>query len=246
MPNRGDAGSRLRRHFRRYPVSDLAALKRVLETPSRTTVFRALSGLGYLTSCNHAGRYYTLEDVPRFDEDGLWVHEGALFSRHRTLRTTLVHLVDVAPAGRTHSELQSRLRLRVHDTLRSLTSAGEIGRLRIERVFLYVAIDPVTAEAQVLERRRLLATPGIAEPPGPALVIEVLVTIIHDVRARADPSVIAGQLAARGVRVTEAQVEHVLQEHGIEKKQWPDKGLKISQARADSHRGGYQHASPMA
>ncbi len=219
MPTRREARSRLLRHFKRSPVSDLAALKRVLETPSRTTVFRTLSDLGYRTSCSHAGRYYTLEDSPRFDDDGLWVHEGALFSRYDTLRATVVQFVEVAPAGRTHAELQARLQMRVHDTLRGLTNAGEIGRLRIERVFLYVAIDPETAEAQVVERERLIEAPQPTGPPGPAVVIEVLVEIIHDAQARADPTAIVTQLMARGITVTGAQVEDILREHGIEKKE---------------------------
>ena len=50
------------------------------------------------------------------------------------------------------------------------------------------------------------------------MVIEVLVEIIHDARARADPTVIVRQLAARGIGVTTMQVEEVLREHGIEKK----------------------------
>lgn len=224
-PTRDEARSRLLRHFKRSPIADLNALKRVLETTSRTTVFRVLSELGYRTSCSHAGRYYTLKDVPRFDDDGLWFHEGALFSEHGTLRTTVVRLVEVAPAGRTHAELQARLRLRVHDTLRGLNRAGEVGRLQIERIFLYVAIDPATAEAQVVERRRLLEAsqpPGPAPTstttPGPAVVVEVLVEIIHDARARADPKAVVKQLAARGVSVTEVQVEAILSEHRIEKK----------------------------
>lgn len=218
MPTRREARSRLLRYFKRSSVADLAALKRVLETPSRTTVFRALSGIGYRTSCSHAGRYYTLEDIPRFDDDGLWVHEGALFSRDGTLRATVVRLVDVAPAGRTHAELQARLQMRVHDTLRNLTNASEIGRLRIERLFLYVAIDPRTAKAQVVERRRLLEAPQPSGPPGPAVVVEVLVEIIHDARARADPAAVVKQLEARGISVTDAQVEEILKEHGIKKK----------------------------
>lgn len=218
MPTRHEARSRLLRYFKRSPVADLAALKRVLETTSRTTVFRVLSGLGYRTSCSHAGRYYTLEDVPRFDDDGLWVHEGALFSQRGTLRSTVVHLVGLAPAGRTHAELQARLQVRVHDTLRNLTNASEIGRLRIERVFLYVAIEPDTAKAQVVERRRLFGAPQPSEFPGPAVVIEVLVEIIHDAQARADPAAVVKQLAARGIGVTGAQVEEILREHGIEKK----------------------------
>jgi len=223
MPTRDQTCSRLRRYFTRSPVADLDTLKRVIETPSRTTVFRALSEIGYQTSCSHAGRYYTLQDIPRFDDDGLWVHNGTLFSEHGTLRATVVRLVEVAPAGRTHAELQMRLQLRVQDTLRELARAGDLGRLKIDRIFLYLAIDPATAEAQVLERRSSLEAPPSPGPPAPVtstshLVIEVLVEIIHDARARACPAAIVQRLGARGVQVTQAQVQQVLSEHGIEKK----------------------------
>lgn len=218
MPTRSESRSRLVRYFKRSPVADLVTLKRLLQTTSRTTVFRVLSEVGYRTSCSHAGCYYTLEHVPRFDSDGLWFHEGALFSQHGTLRATIVHFVEVTPAGRTHAELRARLQLRVHDTLRDLTKAGEIGRLRIERIFLYVAIDPATAEAQVVERKRLPQVPPPSQPPGPAVVIEVLVEIIHNARVRGDPPAIVTQLAARGIHVTDPQVEVILGEHGIGKK----------------------------
>jgi len=227
MANRADARARLQRLFRHTPVVDLAALRRALDTTSRTTVFRALSDLGYMTSCSHAGRYYTLADIPSFDDEGLWVHGDALFSRHGTLRATLVNLVDVASAGRTHAEFQARLRLRVHDTLRDLVKAEEIGREQIERIFLYVAIDPKTAAAQVLGRRRALEAPtSPPAPPGPVVVIEVLVEIIHDAKVRADPAAIVRQLAARGINVTVDQVEEVLGEHGIQKKRAPSRSRR--------------------
>ncbi|MHC4697585.1 MAG: hypothetical protein ACYTFA_12675, partial [Planctomycetota bacterium] len=118
MPVRRDLRKRLIRLFKRSPVAELSTIQRVLGTNSRTTVFRALCEVGYLTSYNHAGRYYTLEGIPEFDEDGLWLHGDARFSKYRTLRATIVQLVQQAPAGRTHAELRERLRLRVHDTLR--------------------------------------------------------------------------------------------------------------------------------
>ena len=60
----------LRRLFRRQPVTELSDLLRVLETRSRMSVFQRLKVLGYLSSFTHAGRYYTLTEVARFDQ---WV-----------------------------------------------------------------------------------------------------------------------------------------------------------------------------
>ena len=67
-----DYASGLDRLFHRQPVVLLDDLRRALGTKSRTTIFRILSAAGYLTSFDHAGRYYTLRRIPDFDERGLW------------------------------------------------------------------------------------------------------------------------------------------------------------------------------
>src|SRR6266496_2315264 len=99
-----------------------------LDTRSRMTVFRRLSPMGYVSSYSHAGRYYTLRDIPVFDPDGLWQHAGVLFSRDGTLKKTVVRLVEEADAGQFHRELHVRLRLRVHNTLADLIAQQRLGR----------------------------------------------------------------------------------------------------------------------
>jgi hypothetical protein len=208
----------LERLFRRKPVADLETLQRVLRTTSRTTVFRVLCDVGYLTSYSHAGRYYTLASVPNFDQDGLWAHGGVLFSKYRTLRATIIQLVNRTSAGHTHEELQARLQLRVHDTLRDLVDDGEIGRTEIERLYLYVSAESATAEAQVAERRRRLAshpaTPATALPE-PNIIIEVLLAFIHHPKPSA--AAIASLLQTQG-HAARDQVEAVWTHYELGKK----------------------------
>src|SRR5206468_1608883 len=73
--------------FRTRPVALLSDLRKALQTPSRTTVFRVLSSVGYLASYSHAGRYYTLKRIPQFDPRGLWHYRQIGFSSQRTLRS---------------------------------------------------------------------------------------------------------------------------------------------------------------
>lgn len=219
MSNRDDARRRLTRHFKRKSVVDLETIQRVLGTTSRTTAFRALSEAGYLTSYSHAGRYYTLEEIPQFDDQGLWSHGEALFSKYGTLRATIVRFVHDAPAGQTHGELRDRLRLRVHDTLRELSKARAIGRVQLERLFLYVGVEQAAARAQLGERRRLLESqPPPASPPSPDVTIEVLLDLVRSAQASAKAAVIVGRLGARGVAVSVVQVEAIFERYGIEPK----------------------------
>ena len=110
---------RLEKFFRQARTATLEELQRLLGSSGRT-VLRVLGRVGYLTSYNHAGRYYTLSHIPVFDDTGLWFQGDVCFSRHHTLRATVVVLVKESAAGQTHKELQAVVRLRVHDTPRSL------------------------------------------------------------------------------------------------------------------------------
>jgi hypothetical protein len=218
MPVLDDAPKRLVRLFRRSAIADLPTLERVLGTTSRTTVYRTISALGYLTSSSHAGRFYTLEDVPEFDADGLWRHGDVLFSRYGTLRETIVRLVEQAPAGRTHAELRERLLLRVQDTLRDLTEDGKIDRVRIERLFVYVSMEQALARAQIARRQETAEQAAAEAPAGDIAVLEVLLEVIHGAGAWVAPRVVSRRLQARGVSVNPEQVEGVYREYGIVKK----------------------------
>lgn len=91
----------------RRKVADIGAILAALQTTSRMTAFRKLSELGYLSSYSHSGGYYTLQSIPQFDGDGLWLFEGVGFSRHGTLKDTVAILVDRAESGQLHRELQA-------------------------------------------------------------------------------------------------------------------------------------------
>jgi hypothetical protein len=74
----------LRSLLLRNKIATLDELKQVLGTSVSVTVFRKLKPLAYLTSYSHRGRYYTLRDVARFDDDGLWSEADVWFSRFGT------------------------------------------------------------------------------------------------------------------------------------------------------------------
>lgn len=206
--------------FRRKPVATLPELQRSLGSSARTAL-RALSRMGYLTSYSHAGRYYTLSHIPAFDATGLWLHGEICFSRHRTLRATVVVLVERSSAGHTHEELQALLRLRVHDTLRSLVADKALSRERATGVYVYLHPDGEVAGAQMARRRELAArsTP-LPRPPAahldPVHVIDVLVAVIH--APKDDARAIAAGLRAAGLAVSDEQVEAVFAQYELEKK----------------------------
>ncbi len=218
MPPTRDWAQVLAPLFRRTPIALLDQLRRALKTTSRTTVFRALTAIGYLTSYSHAGRYYTLKHLPQFDAHGLWFFRDVRFSVHRTLRATVEFMVRQAPAGYTHEELQAILGLRVHDPLRSLVNSRRLTRERVGTLYVYVDLAPAAAAAQ-LARRRAIAVAEAAPAKTPLdlpRVVDVLVAVIRDPRASA--SQIAAHCRARGLSLTDAQVEDVFARYDLGKK----------------------------
>lgn len=211
MLSKDAAHGAIRRLLRRDRVVALGPLFEALDTRSRMTVFRRLREVDYLTSYTNAGRYYTLRDIPEFDEHGLWTCRAIGFSRFGNLKATTVELVEAASAGRTHDELQGLLRVRVHNTLLGLVRAGRIGRETVAKRYLYVSCDPTRAADQVAQRQ--------AEPPVstlcPELMLAVLVEALRAGEALAAPSVVAARLAARNLTVTSDQVQQIFAQHGL-------------------------------
>jgi len=216
MATHSNTSQDLARLFARKPVVDLPMLKTALDTTSRTTVFRALSAVGYLASYSHAGRFYTLQYIPDFNEDGIWSHRDVLFSRRRTLRATVAHMVVTAPAGQTHAELQARVLLKVHDTLHGLVGGGEIGRVEVERLYLYVSANNEAAELQVGERRRQLLSVDVpvVRLPEPDAVIQILLALIRHPRE----SVVEIASRVRRHGILQEQVVKVFAHYGLGKK----------------------------
>jgi hypothetical protein len=216
MLNPTDSVQALTAVFQRQPVVELDTLFASLETRSRMSVFRRLSPIGYLTSYTHAGRFYTLRSLPAFDREGLWCHEGVCFSRHGTLKSTVVHMVEQSDSGRTQHELQVRLRIRVHNTLLDLVRQTRIGREPWAGHYLYVSSDTTRAAAQLALRRTQADRDTVSEVAASA-VIDVLLDLVRSAGIQVEARSVAERLGARGIVVTPEQVEEIFSRHGVKK-----------------------------
>ena len=151
--------SALRKHLRRHKIADLPELKRILGTDTDLTVFRKLKELEYRASYTHRGRFYTLAEVARFDEHGLWSHEAVWFSRYGTLLATVEAFVNRSADGYYAHELAGELHAEVQEPLRHLVQQRRLSRIEIEGQFLYTAADSADSRRQMLARRSSKAVP---------------------------------------------------------------------------------------
>jgi hypothetical protein len=151
-----DAAASLLRRWRRKKVITLSELMEELRTSLRT-LRRRLKLWGALASFNHNSRFYTLPELPRFDEHGLWFHRDIGFSRHGHLPQTIVALVRQAPGGLTAAELGQRLRLDPRSFLWPFHEHPALQREKYQGHYVYFAADPTLATRQKSVRSAALA-----------------------------------------------------------------------------------------
>ena len=153
----------IRRYLLRHKIASLDDLKRALKTDVDLTVFRKLKSLGYLSSYTHRGGYYSLNEIARFDDSGLWSHEAVWFSRYGTLLTTVETFVSRSPQGFFAHDLADALHVEVHDALRQLVQRGRLRRTEVAGLFLYTSIDPSLHRQQLRARQTAQSVPVVAD-----------------------------------------------------------------------------------
>jgi len=142
----------LRKLLLKQRIATLEELKEALGTGTDLTVLRKLKELSYYSSYSHRGRYYTLEEIARFDELGLWSFGSVRFSKHGTLIRTVEILVEASEAGYFTHELESILKVSVKDALRKLYEESRLHREKVANRWLYCSKDPHRRQKQLKYR----------------------------------------------------------------------------------------------
>lgn len=187
---------------------------KVLKTTSWMTAYRHLKKLDYLASFTHACSYYTLKEIPDFDEYGLWFFGEVGFSRWGNLQESLKHLILDSKSGQTQVEVQQLLRTRTHNALLTLVGSTDIAREKIGGVYTYVSPSEGTRKQQIKERQEVADTANISR----SLVIDILAQTIYLTVGHVNYSEVAKALRRRGTKVTNSQVFTVFKKYGLEKK----------------------------
>ena len=205
--------------LRKRRVVTMSDLCEVIGSSSRMTVFRRLRQIEYVTSYTHAGRYYTLYDIARFDSDGIWFYDDIGFSQNGSLKNTVIYLVDGSDAGKFHFDLERQLRVRVHNVLLDLVKTKQIERIKFAGQYLYLSTDKAHSTKQNQQRDKLPMQARrlpvfISEP----LVIEIMVEVIRQSKRHPRADQVASALAIRGLPIAEKDVMAVFDQYDIEKK----------------------------
>ena len=174
----------LRSLLRQEKIATMDELKAALGSAADATVFRKLAKLEYRTSYSHRGRYYTLDEIARFDELGLWSFRQVFFSRFGTLVATVEALVTAA-------ELEAVVNVEVKAALLNLVRSGRLARQEVSGRYVYLSPDTSARRAQLharsvydAEASRLSLGPGLRVLPEELKAAIVLFYSLLDERQR--------------------------------------------------------------
>ena len=207
---------KLREAFLKRTVLDIKNVYKTIQTNSRTTAYRYLQKLGTLSSYSHAGKYYSLKETPKFDENGLWHHGDISFSKHGTLMNTIVHLVASCDSGKSCSELEKQQRVYVQNALLTLVKSKRLARKVVNGVFVYVSTDLDQGNKQIQNRRSQKQKKSA--PLSDWIILEILVETIKCLSGYVTAEDVALRLKKRGSSATLDQVQSVFRLYSLEKK----------------------------
>lgn len=178
------------------------------------TARRRLKQWSAFTSINHNGRYYTLPQIPVFDENGLWRYQSVLFSNHGNLRQTIIELIRRSTAGMSAAELAPVVDLAPSSYLfTQISKTAGIRREKHQGRFVYFADTIERYRQQKQTRTKWLAD---TYQPTDAEAVVILVEFIK--HPGIDMAQLSRKVKKRGKQVAPAVIEHFLNSHDLLKK----------------------------
>ena len=156
----------IEKHFKLHKIATMPELKVLLGTSVDMTILRKLRQLNYHSSYSHRGKFYTLDMVAQFGQNGLWFFNSAHFSRHGTLVNTCRHFVDNSIQGYSVKELNTILGVETKQTLLELSRLDTIVREKISGQYIYFTKNYSKKNGQVAMRNDTLSSSIIGTTDG--------------------------------------------------------------------------------
>ena len=128
------------------------------------------------SSYNKNGSYYTLPTVPHFDKNGLWQHKDAYFSQNRSIKNTIVFIVNRSSSGLSGSQIGDILKLSPRSFLHHFRSTPGIQREKHGGVYIYFSDKHDVYKRQL--RNRLNSIKSTVKPMSDIDVVLLLVSFI--------------------------------------------------------------------
>lgn len=155
----------LKRLIVKNKMATMVEMKAAMGTTVDATIFRKLRQLCYLRSYSQRGKYYTLPEIARFNEQGLWSCRGVHFSKQGSLLNTIEQHVNYCEAGYFEYELENLLHVVVRVAVLKLLNDNKIYRQKVAGRYLYCSSRMKKRKRQCSERKKQQAIADSALEP---------------------------------------------------------------------------------
>ena len=198
--------------LKKEKIFTLPKLVEILQCSSRTAQTKLKMWKTY-TSYNQNGKYYTLPEIPIFDEMGLWRFKNVAFSRHGNLKKTIIHLVCASTSGLSGSELGKILGLAPQSFVHHFRNVTGIRREKHDGVYVYFSDESDVYNKQIQEKTSG-TFPALAVSAGDAVMILVAIIKHHGISMEE----ILMLPEVKKSRLSKSAVQQFLHSHGLLKK----------------------------
>ena len=169
------------------------------------------------TSYNKNGGYYTLPNIPDFDDNGLWAYRNVRFSRHGNLKQTSIHLIKRSRGGLDAAELSDLLGIQIRSFLTAFQKHPDLKREKIQGRYVYFA----TVEKDYIRQKDYRAGMSrIKQLPSDIEAILILVETIKNPHLSIDGLVL--NLIDNNCRVPPGSIRNLFDYHGLTIKKMPE------------------------
>jgi hypothetical protein len=167
------------------------------------------------TSYNQNGKYYTLPQVPLFDQYGLWRYKDIGFSRYGNLKKTIIHLVKASPAGLSGRQLGEILKLSPQSFLHHFRKSPGLYREKYDGVFVYFSDVDYIFEKQVNQRSSHICRSAIVTISDTEAIL-ILVAIIRQHGISAEEIAALSEIKKSGIKLD--KIKGFMEYHSLLKK----------------------------
>lgn len=205
------------RTFRRRKVCTIEEISALLDC-SKSATSKQLKKWKTMSSYNKNGRYYTLPDLPNFDQNGLWRYRGIGFSIHGNLKRTVVQLVSQSEAGLGAAEFKTLLGGEPTSFLSLFRNHPALVREKYLRSFVYFSAEKNDGRKQRQRRAEICLE---AQMPSDAEAIAILAEAIK--HPLLNPWDLAARLKKNGLDLSARSIHNLFMAHGLPlEKKTPD------------------------
>jgi hypothetical protein len=190
-------------------IITIDALSSLLNSSTKTARRRLKLWEAY-TSYNENGRYYTLPNIPQFDENGLWAYRKVRFSKHGNLKQTIINLTKRSKAGLDAAEVSDLLGISVRSFLTALQKHPDLKREKVQGRYVYFS----TVEKDYIKQKDCRAGMSrIKRLPSDFEAILILVETIKNPQLSIED--LSVKLRDNNCNVTPESIRNLFDYHGL-------------------------------